>query len=177
MNGVARIHSGGEIHRAATCCGSSFDCGVDGRGVYSLAVALGSIPAHVKDKWAGGVRLCIRCNRPDRQSRGTSDSCQFHKLPTISAHAFLACWSGRMFKFPDEYVTWSTYVSARSRCTYPPSTTMCCPVVCADCVGERRKAVIAPISLASVILLPRGMREVIDRSFASGSSKESSHRR
>ncbi len=59
---------------------------------------------------------------------------------------------------------------ARSRWTYPPSTYRCWPVMCPDW-GERRNRTIAAISSAVVMRLPRGIRDTISASFASGLGK------
>jgi len=45
---------------------------------------------------------------------------------------------------------------ALSKCTYPPSTWISCPVVCDD-LSEIRKATVSAISLAVVILFPNGI--------------------
>src|SRR5438132_12191248 len=50
-----------------------------------------------------------------------------------------------------------SYVKVRSRCTHPPSTNTCWPVMCAART-ESRNTTIAAISWGEVILVSRGFR-------------------
>src|SRR5512140_3804197 len=69
-----------------------------------------------------------------------------------------------------------SYVRARSRCTYPPSTNKCCPVVWLDFV-ERRNTTIEAISSDVVIRFSRGIFDRMMSSFSSGFGNVSSQLR
>jgi eukaryotic-like serine/threonine-protein kinase len=62
------------------------------------------------------------------------------------------------------------HVNARSRCTYPPSTQICWPVMCLA-RSETKNTVIDAISSEVVIRFSSGIFESIDFSFSSGCGK------
>src|SRR6266851_3520698 len=66
------------------------------------------------------------------------------------------------------------HVSARSKCTYPPSTNKCWPVMCFAC-SELRNRTMAAISSALVIRFSSGIFATISFSFCCGSGNVASH--